>query len=75
MTRRDQVRPIIAEIISIVGTSDIKNLRKKLRQAYPYGERAMHPYKIWCDEIRVQLGIKKIKEKSVSERQLTLFKI
>lgn len=58
MTWRDHCRPIIAEVITRVGTADRKALRKALREAYPYGDRDYHPYKIWCDEIRVQLGEK-----------------
>ncbi len=31
-------------------------IRKALRETYPWGERSLHPYKIWCDEINVQPG-------------------
>ena len=54
-TWRDHCRPIIAEVIERVGTEDPKALRKALLEAYPYGQRSMHPYKIWRDEIRRQL--------------------
>lgn len=56
MTWRDQARPIIAEVIRRVGTADRKQLRAALREAYPWGPRQYHPYRIWCHEIRVQLG-------------------
>lgn len=36
-----------------------KELRKLLREAYPFGPMQFHPYKIWLDEINVQLGKKK----------------
>ncbi len=39
----------------------LKEIKRALRDVYPYGERAMHPYKIWCDEIKRQLGLKKSK--------------
>ncbi len=55
-TWRDRARPIIADVIREVGTEDRKALRRALREAYPWGERDYHPYKIWCHEIRVQLG-------------------
>jgi len=55
-TWRDLARPIIAKVIAEVGTSDRKRLRVALREAYPWGARELHPYKIWCNEIRVQLG-------------------
>ena len=75
MTWRDKARPLIAGVISQVGTEDIKALRKALREAFPFGTRELHPYRIWCDEIRVQLGTKPAKSvaKSVSSDQRTLF--
>jgi len=56
MTWRDQARPIIAAVIADVGIADRTRLRKALRDAYPWGPREHHPYRIWCHEIRVQLG-------------------
>ncbi len=37
-----------------------KELRRLISKAYPFGERAMHPYKIWCSEVKnclVKYGI------------------
>lgn len=39
----------------------MKALRKALCEAYPFGQKAYHPYKIWCDEIKFQLGLKPAK--------------
>lgn len=61
MTWRDKARPIIAAIIEQYGTANEAALRAALLEAYPFGERKYHPYKIWCDEIRVQLGTKALK--------------
>jgi hypothetical protein len=61
-TWRDSARPRIAKVIEEVGTEDMKALRKALFEAYPYGERRYWPYKVWCDEIRTQLGLKRPKE-------------
>lgn len=58
MTWRDIARPIIAEVIDRVGRGDMKALREELRNVYPFGPKQYHPYKIWCDEIRAQLGLK-----------------
>lgn len=55
-TWRESAAPIIAEVIRRVGRSDMCALRKALREAYPWGDRRMHPYKVWCSEIRRQLG-------------------
>jgi hypothetical protein len=82
MTWRDKAAPIIAAVINQVGTDDLPRLRRALREAFPFGAREFHPYKIWCDEIRVQLGTKPVKEKAppvksvtepVSSDQRTLF--
>jgi len=54
---RDHCRPIIATVIEQTGTDDMKKLRKALRDAYPYGQRKLHPYKIWRSEIRRQLKL------------------
>ncbi len=64
-------RPIIADVINDVGLDDEKKLKRELRDAYPFGERANHPYKIWLDEIKIQTGKKSIKK---DQRQMELFK-
>lgn len=35
--------------------TDRAALRKLISNAYPFGDRALHPYKIWLDETRKQL--------------------
>lgn len=70
---RDHARPIIAQVIRDVGKADPKKLRQALRDAYPYGERSMWPYKVWCDEVRRQLGLKSsMKADAPDPRQETL---
>jgi hypothetical protein len=79
MTWRDHCRPIIARVIAEVGTEDRKALREALRAAYPYGVRHYYPYRTWCHEIRVQLGlvkmatIERMKAKRPCEGQRELF--
>lgn len=50
-----------AAVIERVGRGDMKALRAALLAEYKryYGERRYWPYKVWCSEIRVQLGLKK----------------
>lgn len=57
-TWREVARPIIEEVIKRVGKVDEKLLRSELKKAYPFGQREYHPYKVWLDEIKVQLGKK-----------------
>ena len=56
---RDRCRPIVAEIIKAWNGKDEKELRRALYEAYPFGERKRHPYKIWLNEIQLQLGKQK----------------
>lgn len=42
-------------------------LEKYVRaNGYPFGERAMHPYKIWCSEVNRVLGKKKKQTEDLS---------
>jgi hypothetical protein len=64
MTHREHIAPLISNIIDSIGKKDMKVLRAALRHAYPCGERKYWPYKVWCDEIRSQLGLKKHRTKT-----------
>lgn len=76
-TWRQIAAPIIAEVLRDTAGQSEKEIRKALREAYPFGERRMHPYKVWCDEVRRQRGLKKSKPRAVespsNECQMTLF--
>ncbi len=62
--RRRRARAIILQVIedNVLGPvqtlpkGDILELRSKLRDAYPWGERRHWPYKVWCEEVRSALG-------------------
>jgi len=69
---RDSIAPMVAEVIARVGKYNDKELRKALREAYPYGQRTMWPYKVWCSEVRRQLG-RSLRKGKVDERQEALF--
>lgn len=51
---RDIARPIIHQALQETLGQEETAIRKALQDAYPFGQRAMHPYKIWLDEIKVQ---------------------
>lgn len=51
---RKTAAPVIAEILA--KRSDREAEDKLLFDAYPFGERANHPYKIWLNEIKRQRG-------------------
>lgn len=65
MTWREDCRPIIAKVLADNKGKTEKEIKKALQNAYPYGERARHPYKTWCDEINIQRGLKKQKNNPV----------
>lgn len=59
-------RSYAAQVISSVigkrnprrmNADELKALRKEISAAYCYGARKYHPYKIWCSEVRNQLGV------------------
>ena len=74
-TWREDAAPIIADVIRKTGRDDMKALRRALRESYPFGVRAYHPYKIWLSEIKRQLfpSPPKIKE-PVDDKTIDMFK-
>lgn len=51
---RDIARPIIANVLANTkGLTEVE-VRKALKDAYPFGQRKYHPYKIWLSEIKIQ---------------------
>ena len=73
-TWRDIARPIIDRVLKEVHGKSEKEIREALRKAYPFGQRQYHPYKIWCDEIKIQRGQKKSAAKNKGLNQGDLFK-
>lgn len=53
-TWRNIARPIIHQVLEETIGQDEKAIRGALRDAYPFGQRSLHPYKIWLDEIKIQ---------------------
>lgn len=79
LTWRQRMAPLIAQTLKETAGQPEKVIRRALRETWNdagFGERAMHPYKTWCDEVRRQRGLKKSKrpkKKEIDERQPTLF--
>ena len=71
---RTHAAPIISKIIKNNPSLNNQELKKLISEKYPYGKRAYHPYKIWLDEIKRQLGEKpklNSRDKSPDPNQLT----
>lgn len=67
MTWREHYAPIITAVLK-AHPEDTPERRKALRDAYPAGERAHWPYKVWLDEVALQTG-KKTRTRSRNGKQ------
>jgi hypothetical protein len=74
-TLRDAVRPVIAKILEENKGKPENEIRKALRDGFPWPPRKYHPYKIWLDEIRVQMGKRKfgLKKQKPDPNQANMF--
>lgn len=59
---RTHAAKVISEVVGTrnprrMNADELKELRKEISDAYPFGERRMHPYKIWLSEVKFQLGL------------------
>jgi hypothetical protein len=48
---------VIRQVIADNPGLDEPALRKKISEAYPFGERANHPYKMWLSEVKVRVAL------------------
>lgn len=59
-TWRHRARRVIVRVLTDLGPRRrLKTRRAALRHAYPFGSRRGRPYRVWCDEVRVQLGLRR----------------
>lgn len=56
---------VIAEVLKETEGQSESEIRRALREAFPFGPRDYYPYKVWLDEIKVQRGLKKPKRPPV----------
>ena len=73
ITWRQDAAPVIRRILFETAGKPESEIKQALYDAYPYGERKYHPYKIWLDEIRAQRGTKKKKKPVSDPNQSDLF--
>ena len=57
---RTHARKVIQRVLAENAGKSEKEIRKAISDAFPFGERKYHPYKIWLDEVKIQTGQKKI---------------
>jgi hypothetical protein len=46
---------VIARVLEEMKGKPEKDIREALCLAYPFGQKAMYPYRVWLDEIRRQM--------------------
>lgn len=67
-TWRNIVRPIIAAVLQKLGKRrDRKRAEGALFVAYPFKVRRGRRYRVWRDEVRIQLGLRPPRLKCVSQ--------
>lgn len=59
---REHAAKVIARVLKETAGKPEKEIRKALKEAYPFGERVRHPYKVWLSEVAYQLGTKERKK-------------
>jgi hypothetical protein len=62
-TWREKARKVIVRVLEETRGMDEAAVKKALHDAYPFGIREHHPYKIWRDEIKVQTGKRRLGQK------------
>ena len=72
-TWREKSACVIRDIIKDNEGKTPEEIRRILRNHYPFGSRQYYPYKVWLDEIKRQLNIYKKNPLPVPEGQLELF--
>jgi hypothetical protein len=73
-TWRRQARHIIEDIMgSLSAPLTEKEARAALRDAYPWGERQHHPYRMWCAEVRLDLAVRFPKAKEPEKKPEVAF--
>lgn len=70
MSWRDEAAPIIYKVLQETKGKPEKEIRQALREAYPFGARKWHPYKIWLSEISKQRKNKSTVKESKEQLQL-----
>jgi hypothetical protein len=73
---RTRARPVIQRVLKETEGKPEDEIRRAIRDAYPFGERRHHPYKIWLDEVARQLRLRNPGPKAslVPDSSLPLFK-
>lgn len=67
---RERCKGIIYNVLKQTEGASEEEIKKALQDAYPFGERAYHPYKIWLSEIKAQRKLRKPKPTPINQTEL-----
>ena len=70
MSWRDISNNVINRVFREQKPTTVEEAKKLLKAAYPFGERAMHPYKIWLSAVK--RALKQRFGKYVAGEQMTI---
>lgn len=68
MSLYERSKEVIRQVVAENPGLDEAALRKKVSEAYPFGERAMFPYKAWLKAVTAVLGPSEKKKKAEKEK-------
>jgi len=67
--------PLLNPVRDLIEKGELKEARKMVKDAYPFGQREYTPYKIWCEEVRRYLpGLYPQRKIPVNEQGVPLFR-
>lgn len=69
MRWRAKAKQVIRQVMADHPKADPKELRRLVSEAYPFGERKYHPYRIWLDEVNRQLKNPALDEPSMTIKE------
>lgn len=72
MTRRQEAQSVIAQIQRANPQAKGETLRKLLSDAYPFGIKENHPYKIWLEEVNKVCGRSKRAKPVMTKEQMQM---
>ena len=58
MSWRSHSKEVICKVMYEHRNAPLDVLKRALHDAYPFGQREYHPYKIWCSEQRKALAMR-----------------
>jgi hypothetical protein len=72
-TWREIAKPIIKKVLEETRGATPQEIKRAIKNAYPFAERKSWPYKVWLDEVRRQYHKRPPAKSRPPANQLSLF--